>query len=389
MAEPLIPLIDSGVRFAPLCAWVAGNRALSFCGQHSKHPALNRVGGEMIYPHEARSISVRTSSHSSLFWLFAAMLLLAFSVTGATAQDTRVFDAENGTFEVPVVPLRIVALNDQILTLPLYELGAPVVGTSGRMGEDGKPFMRGGMDTFGINFENTDIAFVGVGDGLDVEAIAALEPDLIIGLPYTEQSFIDQLQNIAPTVVIDETALGFEGTLRTLAELSGRVETFEARLDRYKSNIERAKEYIGAPQDISVAVTFTFPSGESLSVYRKGLGALTRVIDDLGFKQIDLISEIDDDRIKISPELIEQLDADFIFGFYRHRDTASPQVIFAAYEKFAPGFCQALVACRNHQFVLLPGLTFGGTMESLDLALELVESHVGARQFSPLGIAAE
>lgn len=342
----------------------------------------------MIYPRNARSMSARASSHSSLFWLFAPLLLLAFSAS-AMAQDTHSFEAENGTFEVPVAPLRIVALNDQILTLPLYELGASVVGTSGRMGDDGKPFMRGGMDTFGINFENTNIAFVGVGDGLDVEAIAALNPDLIIGLPYTEQSFIDQLQNIAPTVVIDETALGFEGTLRTLAELSGRVETFEVRLDLYKSNIERAKQYIGAPQDISVAVTFTFPSGESLSVYRKGLGALTRVIDDLGFKQIDLVADIDDNRIKISPELIEQLDADFIFGFYRHRDTASPQVIFAAYEKFAPGFCQALAACRNHQFVLLPGLTFGGTMKSLDLALELIESHVGARQFLPLGMAAE
>lgn len=320
-----------------------------------------------------------------------ALILMALValIFPALAAEMRIFQADNGNIEIPVRPQRIVALNDQILTLPLYELGAPVVGTSGRMSEDGKPFMRGGMDTLGIDFHNTNISFLGTGDALDLEAIAALEPDLIIGLPYTDPDVIEQMQNIAPTVVIDETALGFEETLRTLAELSGQVETFEARLDQYKSNVKRAKSYIGDAENISVAVTFIFPSGESLSVYRSGLGAFTRVINDLGFTQIDLVSDIDGDRVKISPELIEQLDADFIFGFYRHRDTATPEAIFAAYEKFAPGFCQALVACRNNQLILLPGLTFGGTMESLDLALELVESHVTARRFVPFEVGGE
>lgn len=55
----------------------------------------------------------------------------------------------------------------------------------------------------------------------------------------------------------------------------------------------------------------------------------------------------------------------------------------AAYETFAPGWCQALTACRNGQFVLLPGPTFGTTMAGLDLALDLVETHVAGRTFTP------
>src|SRR5690606_41515231 len=112
----------------------------------------------------------------------AALILgSAVAVLPAQGQETRQFTAENGIFEIPVTPQRIVALNDQILTLPLYEMGAPVVGSAGRLDADGTAFLRGGMDTLGIDFSNTDIQFVGLFNDLDVEATAALAPDLITG----------------------------------------------------------------------------------------------------------------------------------------------------------------------------------------------------------------
>ena len=315
--------------------------------------------------------------------LAAAAMVAALLVHPAIAQETRSFTAANGTFDIPVEPQRIVALNDQILTLPLWELGAVVVGSTGRVDGEGNIYMRGGMDTFGIDFDNTDIAFIGTGDAIDLEAVAALEPDLIIGLPYTDAAIIEQLQAVAPAIVIDEDKLGFEGTLRALAELSGQSESFAVRFDRYLANVERTRQFIGNPEEISAATTFIFPAGETLSAYRTGMGAFTRVFDDIGFQQIDLVADIAESRVSLSPERIEELDADFIFGFYKHQAAATPEAIFAAYEKFAPGFCQALSACRNNQLVLLPGITFGGTLKSLELALELVESHVAGRSFTP------
>ncbi len=299
-------------------------------------------------------------------------------------EGQRAYTHELGEVCIPVEPHRIVALNDQILTLPLYEMGANIVGSSGRIGADDAIYMRGSMDTLGIDFHNTEITFVGTGDGLDLEVIAALEPDLIIALPYTDVGIIEQLGHIAPTPVIDETKLGFEGTLRALADLSGRNESFEARFSRYQASVERAKTFIENPEGITVSTIFTFPSGEKLTTYRTGLGAYTRVVDDLGFQLVDLARGMEETRISISPEIIQELDADFIFGFYRFKDTATPDAIFAAYENFVPGFCQALNACRNNQLVLLPSYTFGGTMKSLETALELIESHVMARRFVPL-----
>lgn len=320
------------------------------------------------------------------FGALATIAVLAFAVP-AFAQETRPFTAENGTFEIPAEPQRIVTLNDQILAVPLYEMGVTVAGTSGRIGADGVPFIRGGMDAAGMDFHNTDIAFLGTGDALDFEKIAALQPDLIIGLPYNDPGDIEALQAIAPTVVIDETELGLVDTLRTLADLSGKGESFDERFNLYLANMERTRRFIGNPEDISVALTFTFAAGDAVSVYRNGMGAITRVIEDLGFRQIDLVADFEGSRLTVSPELIEELDADFIFGFYRHNDTSSPQEIFAAYEKFVPGFCQALTACRNNQLILLPGIAFSGTMKGLELALELVESHMAARRYVPLPAA--
>ena len=311
------------------------------------------------------------------------LFTLAALAIPAMAQETRSFTAANGTFDIPVAPQRIVALNDQIVALPLYELGAPVVGSAGRTDADGNHFLRGGMDTLGIDYANTDIAYVGGFNGLDIEAIAALQPDLIIGGTYTDPEVAEQLQSVAPTLLIDNGALGLADTLRTLADVSGKAGNFEARYQRYLGNVERLKSFIEDPAAISATMTFMFPAGEELWVYRSGLGAIAQVLADVGFAQPAAVAALPESQASWSAELIQDLDADFIFGFYRQQPDATPETIFAAYEKFAPGWCQALTACQNDQFVLLPGPTFGSTMTGLELALELVENAVIGRAFTP------
>lgn len=319
---------------------------------------------------------------------FSALAAFAIAFVGLAAplaaQETHAVTVENGTFDIPAAPERIVALNDQILTLPLIELGAPVIGSAGRLDAEGNAFMRGGMDTLGVDFANTDVDFVGLYNDLDVEAIAALEPDLIVGGPYTDPQVVEQLQSVAPTLVVDNAALGLIETLRTLAHISGRAPTFEARYERYLDNVARTKAFIGAPSDLTATLTFMFPAGEELWVYRTGLGAISQVLSDLGLSQPEAVASLDAAQSSWSPELIQQLDADFIFGFYRQQPDATPEAVRAAYETFAPGWCEALAACRNGQFILLPGPTFGSTMTSLDLALDLVESHLAARPFTPI-----
>ena len=251
------------------------------------------------------------------------------------------------------------------------------------------PSCVGGMDTLEIDFPNTEIEFVGLFNDLDVEAIAALEPDLIIGGVYNDAAVIDQLQTLAPTLVINNGELGLVGTLRTLADASGTGPTFEARYARYLDNVERLKSFVGDPAAISATLTFMFPEGEQLWVYKSGLGAISQVLADVGISQPAAVAALEEPQISYSAELIQDLDADFVFGFYRQQPDATPQTIRAAYEKFAPGWCQALTACQNGQFILLPGPSFGSAMASLDLALEMVEAHIAGRPFTPFEGAAQ
>lgn len=201
--------------------------------------------------------------------------LAAFALP-TTAQETRSYTAANGTFDIPIAPHRIVALNDQIVALPLYELGAPVVGAAGRTDADGNHFLRGGMDTLGVDYANTEIEYIGGFNSLDVEAIAALDPDLIIGGPYTDAAVAEQLQSIAPTLIINNNELGIIETMRAFADITGRTGNFEARLARYESNVARTREWLETPEDISVTMTFVFPAGEEMWVYKHtgNLGAV-------------------------------------------------------------------------------------------------------------------
>lgn len=315
----------------------------------------------------------------------ACAAVIASLTFPAAAQDTRSYTAANGTFDIPVAPQRIVALNDQIVALPLYELGAPIVGSAGRTDAQGNHFLRGGMDTLGIDYANTDIDYIGAFNAIDVEAVAALQPDLIIGGPYTDPAIAEQLQKVAPTLIINNNALGIVETLRAFADISGRTGNFEARLKRYEDNVARTRTYLEHPEDISVTMTFVFPEGAEMWVYKHdgNLGAVAQVVRDLGFRQTAAMQALPAPEGTLSPELIQSLDADFIFGFYRQQPDATPASIRAAYEKFAPGFCQALTACQNGQFILLPGPTFGPTMTGLELALELIESNIAAGPFTP------
>ena len=192
-----------------------------------------------------------------------AVLALATGLAlPAFAQETRSFTAANGMFDIPVAPKRIVALNDQIVALPLHELGAPVVGSAGRTDAEGNHFLRGGMDTLGIDYANTDISYIGGFNALDIEAVAALSPDLIIGGLYTDADVAEQLQKVAPTLIIDNNALGIIGTMRTFADIVGKSGDFEARLKRYQDNVARTRSFLDSPENISVSLTFVFPAGE-------------------------------------------------------------------------------------------------------------------------------
>lgn len=113
--------------------------------------------------------------------LFSMLLLVGFTVSAAEPTQTFTDDL-NRKVTVPLHPKRIVSLHDLDITIPLIELGVPPVASHGRTRPDGSHFLRASGMLTGVDFDNADIKFIGSAD-IDIEAIAAAKPDLIITEP--------------------------------------------------------------------------------------------------------------------------------------------------------------------------------------------------------------
>ncbi|MET3927377.1 ABC transporter substrate-binding protein [Devosia sp. 2618] len=321
--------------------------------------------------------------------LIAAAAILGGLLAGPVlAQETRPFEAGNGTIGVPVKPLRIVSLHDLSITLPLVEFGATdlVVGSHGRLEEDKVPYIRGAKELYETSFENTDIVFLGVFNQIDLELIAGLEPDLIIGRFGNDNDVLPNLEKIAPTVLLDQDKLGFFGSMQAVADLGGVLPEYDRQFARYQAQIAEFKRLVPNPADISIAILQPWPEDGYIAA-NKEYYALSQVLDDVGFSKPDLIAEISDSSLDMSPEFLPEVDADFIFSTYEglYPDQRSPDEIRAAFEKVVPGYCTVLQACRNNQMVFIPRTPiYSSSFRSLTTAYQQVLTHVAGRAFVPL-----
>ncbi|GLQ56784.1 ABC transporter substrate-binding protein [Devosia nitrariae] len=209
--------------------------------------------------------------------LFVAAIS-ALLVPAAFAQETRSFTDDLGrTVEIPVAPQRIASLQDLALTVPLIELGVMPIANHGRTTPEGEGFIRASRVLTGVDFDNSDIEFLG-NLPVDVEAVAAAEPDLIITTPW-QTAPVEQLEAIAPTIVLDDEARGDFEIYDVLAEITGTQDRLAVLKDRYAGQVEQIRRLIDTG-DISVNV-IQGVDGQVLSWHT--YGALGKVLRDSGF----------------------------------------------------------------------------------------------------------
>ncbi|HWH14999.1 MAG TPA: ABC transporter substrate-binding protein, partial [Miltoncostaeaceae bacterium] len=94
-------------------------------------------------------------------------------------------------------------------------------------------------------FDTSGIEFVGAYGEPNLEAIAALEPDLIIGDEYSVGDDYDQLSRIAPTVVVQVFGRPLTEALRDFAEVVGREERAAELEAEYRARVERLRAALG------------------------------------------------------------------------------------------------------------------------------------------------
>lgn len=294
----------------------------------------------------------------------------------ADAPQTQLFQDDLGrTVQVPLHPRRIVSLHDLDITIPLIELGATPVASHGRTRPDGSHYLRSSGILTGVDFDNSAIAFIGTAD-IDMEAVAAAAPDLIITEPSRNVP-IEQLARIAPTVSIDHLIGGAPRIYARLAQLTGTQARLDILENRYKQQIEALRQVLDTGAITVSVVQATKGKVTVHHTYR----ALGRVLRDAGFRFPPIIENIPEgDRIDVSAERLPELDADFIFDTYRSDAGGKPRDEIAEMNRVMPQYCNFLKACREGRYILLPREeTISNSFAALNLMVALVQSHVAGR----------
>lgn len=219
-----------------------------------------------------------------LTWIFFALVVFTACGSGVSkgssggdaSPETSTVEHELGVTEVPEDPKRIVSLSvgeitDTLIALDKKPVGSvtydPVADAYGGSGNNGAypPALAGrteGIESVGVYEPN-------------LEKVAALEPDLIIGETWNTEATYDELSEIAPTIAISPER-DFKVWLGEIGNATGAEEEAKEVLDRYQERTEA----VGAEVE-GIGISVVRPRTGELLLYGPPSNAGV-VLTDLG-----------------------------------------------------------------------------------------------------------
>ncbi len=301
----------------------------------------------------------------------AGLICLILSLglcNAARANDTSTirFTNEFGTIEVPAHPRCVVSLHDFSLTSQLLELGITPCGSTGRKRLGAETAFRGSSG----RYDTSAIRYIGTHQAPDLETIAALKPDLIVGLSY-HAPLREKLSLIAPVVLLPLREKGIRASARELAALTDRLPRYQELASEYDSVVTRFKRRV--PEASKITVT-------PMEVYRDGFriigrGGVEQVISDFGLGHVPAMEGSSSD-IPYSLERLADFDSDFIIDTYE--ESLNEEAETRAFRLTMQW--KNLYAVRNRQFIYMNRSRYGETMEGLIGSATLLFSHIGERE---------
>ncbi|MFC5831957.1 ABC transporter substrate-binding protein [Nonomuraea insulae] len=232
------------------------------------------------------------------------VLVLAACGTSTTSQEagpTRTVKHAMGETRVPMTPKRVVVLDTDKLDT-MVSLGLTPVGAAQAQENQAWP------KYLGSALANTKP--VGTLQQLNIEAIMALKPDLILGTKFRQAAFYDKLTKIAPTVFTERVGITWKENFLLDAEALGKKDQAQQLLAAYQT---RAKEVGAKFSKLQVSIMRFMPTEIRMYGPESFSGI---VVGDAGIPrpQVQQLADQDDKRFgKLSQENIAKADADAVF----------------------------------------------------------------------------
>lgn len=302
--------------------------------------------------------------------LIAAGALVACGDTGAGADSETDAEATSVTVEhrfgetvVPADPERVVSVGVTEQDV-LLQLGIVPVGVTEWYGEQPDATWPWAHDLL----DGAEPEVLHTSDGFEIEKIAALDPDLIIGVNagMTAQDY-ETLSKIAPTVTSDADSTRWFSPWRDQVLQISRAVGREAEGQQIIDDLAARYAEVAAEHPEWEGQTATFSQGGpydgDLYVYPAGLS--TEFLTDLGFTMTDGLEEYaldEDSQALISAENVGLIDADVIVFATESADMFEELMDF--------GTVSSLGAVAENRAVYTDEVMAGATYFSTPLSLE-------------------
>ncbi|MEE1938293.1 iron-siderophore ABC transporter substrate-binding protein [Streptomyces sp. TRM 70361] len=221
--------------------------------------------------------------------------------------DTRVVKTANGDVEVPVNPERVVVLDTAELDSAIT-LGVKPVGST--RSDVASGFLKYLPEDKVAGIEN-----VGNIMAPNLEKIAALKPDLILGSNVRDKDRYDELSEIAPTVFTETTGAPWKENFLVHADALNKKAEAEKVVTAYAEHTSEVNQALGGPEaakDLTVSV-IRFVEGADTRIYGKE-NYIGTLLADIGVSRPAIADKAPDGfSLDVSPEKVDQGDADVVF----------------------------------------------------------------------------
>lgn len=152
-----------------------------------------------------------------------------------------------------------------------------------------------------------DIKLVGTLAEPDLEAIAALDPDLILSSRLRVGQIYQDLSSIAPTVLSIRPGTPWKENVRLFADALGLEDAHDRVMSAYNRRIEELRPKV--PHHETVSLVRFMPKEIRLYARSSFIGV---ILEDLGMARPKIV-DVDELRVTVSQERITDGDGDRIF----------------------------------------------------------------------------
>jgi iron complex transport system substrate-binding protein len=223
----------------------------------------------------------------------------------AKTEESTAYTVEHAmdTTEIKGTPERVVILTNEgteaLLALGVKPVGAVQSWTGDPWYDHIKDQMEGVKD-------------VGTESEPNLEAIAALKPDLIIGNKLRQEQIYEQLSTIAPTVFAETLKGDWKENFMLYAKAVNKEEKGQEVMNAYNNRIEELKEKLGDKLNMKVSIV-RFLAGDVRIYHKDSFSGV--ILDQLGFARPESQDVNDFAEKGVTKERIPAMDGDILFYF--------------------------------------------------------------------------